>query len=162
MCHPGCAHEQARAGLSTLFLAPCPGRTAGDQPDRLRPPVSSGRLILWTAQDWFLGSESKCVIVGTWIFHPGFTRSVGPSDTQHRSRSPRRSRSPPFHGAPKLSQFFRRRDGEDRDLLQRSKRRGGKETYGSHCHAFGTALRAFSQCSTSIGDGSAKTCGFSA
>ena len=30
------------------------------------------------------------------IFPPGFARSVGPSSTQHRSRSPRRSRSPPF------------------------------------------------------------------
>ena len=74
------------------------GRAAGDQPDRLRPPVSSGRLILRTAQDCFLGSESKCIIVGTWIFHLGFTRSNGPSDTQYRFRGPRRSRSPPFHG----------------------------------------------------------------
>jgi ORF6N domain-containing protein len=96
--HPTCAHEQARLGLAAQFLAPCVGRAAGGQPDQLRPPVSSGRLILRTAHDCFLGSESKCVIIGTWIFHPGFTRSVGPSDTQHRSRSPRRSRSPPCWG----------------------------------------------------------------
>ena len=94
--HPACAHEQARTELSSLCLAPCSGRFAGDQPDRLRPPVSSGRLILWTAHDCFLGSESKRVIVRTCGFQLGFARSVGPSNTQHRFRGPRRSRSPPF------------------------------------------------------------------
>jgi len=96
LSHPACAHEQARTELAAQFLIPCTGRIAGDQPDRLRPPVSSGRLILRTVHACFLGSENKCVIVGTWIFHPGFTRSGGSSDTQHKSRSPRRSRSPPW------------------------------------------------------------------
>src|SRR5262249_52713794 len=96
--HPACAHEQARPRLAAQSLTPYADRAAGGQPDRLRPPVSSGRLILWTAHDCFLGSESKRVIVRTCVFHPGFARSVGPSDTQHRLRSPRRSRSPPFAG----------------------------------------------------------------
>src|SRR5260370_530305 len=66
-------------GEAPSLPAPCRGRAAGDQPDRLRPPVSSGRLILWTAHDCFLGSESKRVIVRTCGFQAGFTRSLGPS-----------------------------------------------------------------------------------
>src|SRR5262249_37036629 len=56
---PPCAHERARSRRAAQSLAPCVDRAAGDQPDQLRLPVSSGRLILWTALRLFFRQREQ-------------------------------------------------------------------------------------------------------